>query len=228
MPVLTFLDCETCSLAGGIIELSLAIIPSLQAAQTLNEEAFKSLLQTERFKNPIPIDEGALAIHGIQESVLAGLPLYSPADFYKHFVNVEDVIPLEEVAEHIILVGHNVATFDRPRMELMENHKTIDAMNLARLLEKTGDLTHNLGEFKAGNKLDTLVSLYCPEYSGHQTSHHGSARDCFKTLIFLQWLLAYPLKGANEEELIFLSSTKNTMPMRKALLKNIQKRSNVV
>lgn len=224
MPNLTFVDCETCSLAGGIIELSVASVKNLSEVRSMTKEAFLELTLTERFKNPIPIEQGAFEIHGIREETLKDLPLYTPADFYKHFVLGDDITPLDALAEVMVLVGHNIATFDRPRLGLLPEHKTIDTLNLARLLEKTKDLTHNLGEFKAGNKLDTLISIYCPETASHQFQHHGSAADCYKTLVFLQWLLENPLKGANEGELVFLSSTANSMPVRKALLNNIKKR----
>lgn len=224
MNSLVFLDCETCDLAGGIIELSLATCSSLQELLQIDYAVFRETIQTTRYKNPRPIDPKAFEIHGITEKELQYLTPYHYTDFYNHFAT-NSITSLDDLAEAYVLIGHNVIGFDRSRLELRPEHHAIDTLVLTRFLEKTGDLTHN-NEVRVGNKLDTLVSIYCPENGAHRAEYHNSAADCIKTFLYLRWLLQNPLKGIAEGELVYLSALEPSLYAKRALLKSVQKRAN--
>lgn len=67
---LVILDCETCSLAGGIIEIGLISFDTLEDLLKVSEEDFRERSLFSRHENPIPIDAGAFAVHGISEKML--------------------------------------------------------------------------------------------------------------------------------------------------------------
>ena len=211
---LVILDCETCSLAGGIIEIGLISFDTLEELLQVSEEDFKEKSFCSRHENPIPIDAGAFAVHGISEKDVKGLPRYSAStDFYGR---VEDF-----PAEQIVLIGHNVISFDQKRLDLSDFHPAIDTMVLARVLAKEGKLTH-----EGGNKLDLLVSIYCSKEQAHLKQFHGTVGDNWKTLVFLKYLFETHLKGANVEELCFLSS-KATPAQKSRVFKAIASKQEV-
>ena len=191
---LVILDCETCSLAGGIIEIGLISFDTLEDLLKVSEEDFRERSLFSRHENPIPIDAGAFAVHGISEKDVKGLPRYSASmDFYE---KVKDF-----PAEQIVLIGHNVISFDQKRLDLSDFHPAIDTLNLVRLLIKEEKLTH-----EGGNKLDFLVSIYCSKEQAHLKQFHGAIGDNWKVVVFLKYLLEIHLKGATVEELCFLSA----------------------
>lgn len=193
--ILVVLDSETCSLAGGILEIGFIEYSCLEDLLSQKKESFLEKSIVSRHKNPFPIDPFAFTIHGITEEAVKDKFLYSPAlDFYGKLTN------LPEVWEDLILIGHNVSTFDQRVCSLSPQHPCIDTMVLARVLAKFGALTH-----EGGNRLDTLVSIYCSKEKAHLLDFHGSIADNWKTIVFLKFLLNSYLKGAKLEELIDLS-----------------------
>lgn len=221
---LVLVDCETCSLKGGILELGTRKLNSLEEVLTLSEEDFLADIEQEYFKNPIPIEERAYAVHGIDESMVAARPFYDPSDFYKRFYSGAELAAVDELATNLILVGYNVEAFDRKRLGLSDNHTSIDLLLIARLLCEVGVLKHNTEEVKLGNKLDTLVALYCSEHAAHQRERHGAAHDVYKTFLLLRWLITDPLPNPTLGELVFLSSSRGSKTSKKALITSIRTR----
>lgn len=221
---LVLLDCETCSLKGGIIELGTRALSSLEELLSLSEEDFLAEIEQEYFKNPIPIEEGAYAVHGIDEGMIADRPFYDPSDFYKRFYSGEELAAVDELATNLILVGYNVEAFDRKRLGLSDNHTSIDLLRLAKLLCDAGVLKHNVEGAKLGNKLDTLLALYCSQHAAHQRDRHGAAHDVYKTFLLFRWLVTEPLPNATVGELVFLSSPNAAKSSKTALLTSIRTR----
>jgi len=192
---LIVLDSETCSLAGGILEIGFIEYTCLEELLQQKKKDFLEKSVVSRHKNPFPIDPFAFTVHGITEEAVKDKEFYSPVpDFYSKIKN------LPEEMEDLILIGHNVSTFDQKVLTLSPQHPCIDTMVLARVLAKFGALTH-----EGNNKLDTLVSVYCSKEKAHLLDFHGAVTDNWKTIVFLKFLLNSCLKGAKIEELIDLS-----------------------
>ena len=219
-PSLLFLDCETCDFNGGILSLALNKVEAFFKISSTNELEFKASGQQKRFKNPWPISSEAFAIHGISEKDVAEQPLYVVDDFYAMARSLHSAE--EDLLDGVVLVGHNILGFDLRVLGISAPFRCIDTLVLARKLCAANILKHNNELLKLGNKLDSLVSLYCSQEAAHLKEFHDASQDNYKTFVFLRFLLQEVLQLATLDNLVTLCLSQPPAGVSKASFKNIQ------
>lgn len=217
MQHLIILDTETCGFAGGILEIGFSVFNSLTELTEISAEDFKNRSVRSRHKNPMPIAAEAFAVHGISEADVKDCPLYEEEEhFYNPLAQLLNFQgPATELKEHsgIVIVGHNVRSFDSKVANLSMEHMYLDTMVICRQLVSKKIMTH-----EGGCKLDILSSIYCSKEQAHMKEFHGTISDNWKVVLLLKVLLEHFLPNADLVKLIQLSDTTLSTASRAKIL----------